>query len=95
MTNETKSAPKIGIVDVQMLVNRTPSVLALREEQQQQNIALQQWVNSVNAQIAQELNQANRNYMTQQYQLELNQRQQIVVFGGIDITEKVAAELIK
>ncbi len=95
MTNETKSSPKIGIVDVQMLVNRTPSVLALREEQQQQNIALQQWVNSVNAQIAQELNQANRNYMTQQYQLELNQRQQMLQVEYAQKVQSIDAELSK
>ena len=95
MASEQKAAPKIGIVDIQKLVSQTPSVLALRQERQQQNVALQQWVNAVNAQIAQELNQANRNRMTQQYQLELNQRQQAIQAAYAQKVQSIDAELSK
>ena len=133
MTTNTKSnQPKIGIVDIPFLVNHTPSVAVLRQEQAQKAQALHQWVNAANAQIAQEQNQENKKALAQKYQLEFNQRQQmlqvehaqkvqsvdaeltkliadvakkekldyvfakgIVVYGGIDITEKVVDALKK
>lgn len=67
---------KIAIVDVQALVNQTPSVLALRAEQQQNASIIQNWVNGVNNQLNQIADQNTRNATAQQYQIELNKRQQ-------------------
>ena len=123
---------KIAVVDIQALVSQTPSVLALRQERQNQIAGLQQWVNGANAEINQQTDQNAKAALFQKYQLEFNQRQQmlqteyvqkvqsidaelskliadvaknenldyvfakgIVVFGGTDITSKVAEKLKK
>ena len=130
-TSSLTNNSKIAVVDVQALVSQTPSVLALREERQNQIAGLQQWVNGANAEINQLTDQNAKAALFQKYQLEFNQRQQmlqteyaqkvqsidaelskliadvakqekleyvfakgIVVFGGTDITSKVA-ELLK
>lgn len=69
---------KIAIIDVQALVNQTPSVLALRSQQQQNASIIQNWINNVNNQLSQIADQNTRNATAQQYQIELNKRQQML-----------------
>ena len=82
MTSETTSSSlssaKIAIVDVQALVNQTPSVWALRSEQQQNASIIQNWINGVNSQLNQIADQNTRQATAQQYQIELNKRQQML-----------------
>ena len=131
-TKSSINTSKIAVVDVQRLVSQTPSVMALRQERQNQLVGLQQWVNSANAEINQQTDQNTKAALFQKYQQELNQRQQalqseyaqkvqsidaelskliadvakkekleyvfakgIVVYGGEDITDKIAEAMKK
>ncbi len=98
-TPKTSAKPindaKIAVVDVQFLVSQTPSVMALRQEQQSKIANLQQWINAANAQIAGEPNQQNKVGLTQKYQLELNQRQQILNQEYRQKVMQIDAELSK
>lgn len=99
--SETKTASsslsgaKIAVVDVQALVNQTPSVLALRAEQQQNAAIIQNWVNGVNSQLNQIADQNTRNATAQQYQIELNKRQQALQNQYALKIQTIDAELSK
>ena len=86
---------KIAVVDVQALVNQTPSVIALRAEQQNNMAIIQNWVNGVNGQLSQIADQNQRAALTQQYQLELNKREQILQSQYAQKVQAIDAELSK
>ena len=86
---------KIAVVDVQFLVNQTPSVLALRAEQQQNALIIQNWINGVNSQLSQIADQNTRNATAQQYQIELNKRQQMLQSQYAMKIQAIDAELSK
>ncbi|MBQ9034719.1 MAG: OmpH family outer membrane protein [Alphaproteobacteria bacterium] len=86
---------KIAVVDVQFLVNQTPSVLALRAEQQQNASIIQNWINGVNSQLSQIADQNTRNATAQQYQIELNKRQQMLQSQYAMKIQAIDAELSK
>lgn len=89
------SGAKIAIVDVQALVNQTPSVWALRSEQQQNASIIQNWVNGVNNQLNQIADQNTRQATAQQYQIELNKRQQMLQNEYALKIQAIDAELSK
>ena len=62
---------KIAVVDIQALVSQTPSVLALRQERQNQIAGLQQWVNGANAEINQQTDQNAKAALFQKYQFQV------------------------
>lgn len=99
MTSETTSSSlssaKIAIVDVQALVNQTPSVWALRSEQQQNASIIQNWINGVNSQLNQIADQNTRQATAQQYQIELNKRQQMLQNEYALKIQAIDAELSK
>ena len=86
---------KIAVVDVQFLVNQTPAVLALRAEQQQNASIIQNWINGVNSQLSQIADQNTRNATAQQYQIELNKRQQMLQSQYAMKIQAIDAELSK
>lgn len=97
-TSSTKSSmntSKIAVVDVKRLVSQTPSVMALRQERQNQNVALQQWINSANAEINQQTDQNTKAALFQKYQTELNQRQQALQSDYAKKVQTIDAELSK
>ena len=97
-TSTTKSSldtSKIAVVDVQRIVSQTPSVLALRQERQNQLMGLQQWVNSANAEINQQTDQNTKAALFQKYQTELNQRQQALQSDYAKKVQTIDAELSK
>ena len=77
-TTASLGSAKVAIVDVQALINQTPAVLALRAEQQKNASIIQNWINSVNNQLNQIADQNTRVATAQQYQIELNKRQQML-----------------
>ena len=86
---------KIAVVDIQALVSQTPSVLALRQERQNQIAGLQQWVNGANAEINQQTDQNAKASLFQKYQLEFNQRQQMLQTEYVQKVQSIDAELSK
>lgn len=86
---------KIAVVDVQFLVNQTPAVLALRAEQRQNTSIIQNWINGVNSQLSQIADQNTRNATAQQYQIELNKRQQMLQSQYAMKINAIDAELSK
>lgn len=86
---------KIAVVDIQALVSQTPSVLALRQERQNQIAGLQQWVNGANAEINQQTDQNAKAALFQKYQLEFNQRQQMLQTEYVQKVQSIDAELSK
>lgn len=86
---------KIAVVDIQALVSQTPSVLALRQERQNQISGLQQWVNGANAEINQQTDQNAKAALFQKYQLEFNQRQQMLQTEYVQKVQSIDAELSK
>jgi outer membrane protein len=86
---------KIAVVDVQALVNQTPSVIALRAEQQNNMAIIQNWVAGVNNQLSQIADQNQRASLTQQYQIELNKREQILQSQYAQKVQAIDAELSK
>lgn len=86
---------KIAIIDVQALVNQTPSVLALRSQQQQNASIIQNWINNVNNQLSQITDQNTRQATAQQYQIELNKRQQMLQNEYALKIQAIDAELSK
>ena len=96
MTNENKTkAPQLGIINVQALVSQTPSVIALREEQISKRNALQQWVNGVNQEIAQEGDNQKKAELAQKYQAELNTRQQTLQNEYVQKVQEIDAQILK
>ena len=95
MAENAKKSPKIGIVDIPFVVNHTPSVLALRQLQQQNAVAIQQWINGINAQLMQEQNLQNRQNLANVYQSELNKRQQALQVQYAQMAQGIDAELSK
>ncbi len=94
MANEKKAeTAKIGMVDIAFLVNQTPSVLALRQEQQSKAANLQQWINAVNVQIAGAPSDQDKAALTQKYQTELNQRQQAIQAEYVKKVQQIDTEL--
>lgn len=94
-TSTSLGNAKIAIVDVQALVNQTPSVIALRAEQQNNMAIIQNWVNGVNGQLSQVADLNQRAALTQQYQLELNKREQILQSQYAQKVQAIDAELSK
>lgn len=86
---------KIAIVDIQALVNQTPSVLALRAEQQKNSSIIQSWVNDRNRELSQIADQNARASISQQYQIELNKRQQLLQSQYALKVQAIDAELSK
>ena len=96
MANENKTkVSQLGIINVQALVSRTPSVVALREEEMKKREELQQWVNGVNQEIAAEADAAKKAELTQKYQTELNERQQKLQAEYVKKVQKIDAEILK
>lgn len=96
MANENKTkVSQLGIINVQALVSRTPSVVALREEEMKKREELQQWVNGVNQEIAAEADAAKKAELTQKYQAELNERQQKMQAEYVKKVQKIDAEILK
>ncbi|MBO6290460.1 MAG: OmpH family outer membrane protein [Alphaproteobacteria bacterium] len=96
MANENKTkVSQLGIINVQALVSRTPSVVALREEEMKKREELQQWVNGVNQEIAAEADAAKKAELTQKYQTELNERQQKMQAEYVKKVQKIDAEILK
>lgn len=94
MVKETNTKlPKIGIVDVQFLVNATPSVVALRQEQQGKLAALQQWVNTANGEIAKLSGEEEKKNLAQKYKVELSQRQQMMQLEYAQKVQNIDVEL--
>ncbi len=75
MTNEQKSETLIGVVNIEALVNQSPKVIALKEEQQSKRNDLQSWVNWANAEIEAQTDAAQKADLSKKYQEELNKRQ--------------------
>ena len=94
-TKSSINTSKIAVVDVQSLVSQTPSVMALRQERQNQLVGLQQWVNSANAEINQQTDQNSKAALFQKYQQELNQRQQALQSEYAQKVQSIDAELSK
>jgi len=94
-TKSSINTSKIAVVDVQRLVSQTPSVMALRQERQNQLVGLQQWVNSANAEINQQTDQNTKAALFQKYQQELNQRQQALQSEYAQKVQSIDAELSK
>lgn len=94
-TTSSLADAKIAIVDVQALVNQTPSVIALRNEQQANANVIQNWVAGVNNQLSQIADPNQRAAMTQQYQIELNKREQILQSQYVQKVQAIDAELSK
>ncbi len=94
-TKSSINTSKIAVVDVQSLVSQTPSVMALRQERQNQLVGLQQWVNSANAEINQQTDQNTKAALFQKYQQELNQRQQALQSEYAQKVQSIDAELSK
>lgn len=94
-SSSSSTTSKIAVVDIQSLVSRTPSVLALREERQNQIAGLQQWVNGANAELNQMTDQNAKAALFQKYQLELNQRQQSMREEYAQKVQSIDAELSK
>lgn len=78
MAKEKTKSPKIGIIDTQFLVNATPAIAALRQEQKEKSLALKQWINDANSEIGKQTNEEDKKTLTQKYQLELSQRRQMI-----------------
>lgn len=96
MANENKTkVSQLGIINVQALVSRTPSVVALREEEMKKREELQQWVNGVNQEIAAEADATKKAELTQKYQTELNERQQKMQAEYVKKVQKIDAEILK
>ena len=95
MAAETNKTSKIGIVDVQFLINNTPSVLALRQEQQKNTAELQEWVNKANAEIAKLAKKEEKDNLAQKYRLELTQRQQMLQLEYNQKVQGIDVELTK
>ena len=94
-TKSSINTSKIAVVDVQRLVSQTPSVMALRQERQNQLVGLHQWVNSANAEINQRTDQNTKAALFQKYQQELNQRQQALQSEYAQKVQSIDAELSK
>ena len=94
-TESTNKTSKIGIVDVQFLINNTPSVLALRQEQQKNTAELQEWVNKANAEIAKLAKKEEKDNLAQKYRLELTQRQQMLQLEYNQKVQGIDVELTK
>ena len=94
-SSKSMADSKIAVVDIQSLVNQTPSVQALRQERQSQMANLQQWINSANSEINQLTDQAAKSALFQKYQLELNQRQQMLRQDYAQKVQTIDAELSK
>ncbi len=92
--NRTK-ALQMGIINVQALVSQVPSVNALRDEEMSKRNALQQWVNGVNQEIANEADASKKNELTQKYQAELNARQQTMQAEYVKKVQAIDAEILK
>lgn len=92
--NKTK-ASQMGIINVQALVSQVPSVIALRDEEISKRNALQQWVNGVNQEIANEVDAAKKNELTQKYQAELNTRQQAMQAEYVKKVQAIDADILK
>lgn len=86
---------KIAIVDVQALVSQTPSVIALRAEQQNNAAIIQNWVAGVNNQLSQIADANQRAATAQQYQIELNKREQLLQSQYAQKVQAIDAELSK
>lgn len=95
--NGEKSTPavKAAIVDIQWILNNLPSFRAAQTEQQQNVAALQNWVNGVNAQIAQQTIAEEKQKMTLQGQNEFAQRQQVVQQNYAKKLQAIDAEVTK
>jgi Skp family chaperone for outer membrane proteins len=96
MANENKiKTPQFGIINVQALVSQTPSVIALREAEMANRNALQQWVNGVNQEIAQEADATKKAELVKKYQAELNARQQAMQAAYVKKVQEIDAEILK
>ena len=94
-TTSSLNNAKIAIVDVQALVNQTPSVIALRAEQQNNAAIIQNWVAGVNNQLSQIADTNQRAATAQQYQIELNKREQLLQSQYAQKVQAIDAELSK
>lgn len=84
----------LGIINIQFLVAQVPAVIALRDEQQAKSVALQEWVNARNAEIA-AVEEAKKAELTQKYQAELNERQQAMQSEYAQRVQIIDADLNK
>lgn len=86
---------KMAVVDVQWLVNHTPSVHVLRQEQQQKNAALQQWVSNANAEIVKITEPKEKEALAGKYRTELAQQQQSLQRDYAQKVQVIDVELTK
>lgn len=87
--------PSFGVVDIQWLVNHIKEVQILRQEYQANLAALQQWVKAANTEIAAQNIPEDKNALVQKYQVELNQKQQIMQQSHLQKMQIVDANLNK
>ena len=95
MDKNNQNPLKVAIVDVQWVVNHVPAVQALRQEHQNKSVALKQWVDSVNAEIAKQSNDDSKKELVQKYQLEFSQKQQSLNQEHMQKVQSIDADITK
>ena len=73
-----KKGAQVAVVDVQRVVAQARPVVELRQDMQNKMGGLQEWVNASNAEIEKAGSQEKKDELTQKYQEELAQRQQVI-----------------
>ena len=86
---------KAAIVDIPWILKQLPSFVSAQEEQQKKVMALQQWVNSANAEINAVKDVAKQRALSAQFQQELEQRQQAIQQIYTQKLQKIDAEVSK
>ncbi len=70
--------PKIASVDIQQLLANSTDFIELKKAQNIKALELQSWTNAMNAEIAKQSTQEDKNKMAQQGQAQFQQKQQAI-----------------
>jgi len=85
---------KAAIVDIPWILKQLPSFVSAQAEQQKNVMALQEWVNSANAEINAQKDAAKQ-ALSAQFQQELAKRQQIAQQAYAQKLQQIDAEVSK
>ena len=86
-------AKKVAIVDVQKVVNSSASVNALKIEHQSKMAELQTWLSNAEREIEKEKDTSQKEKLTEQYQQELMQKQQLIQQAYAQELQKIDASI--